>query len=112
MLRETLILLGKEGHHVCRVWDHPTGVAYRDVDGGRKWITYGLEGSSDIIGVLLGGQMLCIEIKTGRATQQENQKKFEAMIKRFGGLYFVAHSAQEALDFVLRAAASCNWSRE
>jgi hypothetical protein len=103
----TLILLGKEAHHVCRVWDNPTGVAYRIDDVGRKqWVTYGFKGSPDIIGILMGGKFLGIEIKSGCAMQQENQKKFESMILSFQGIYFVARSAEEALHCVLRVSSS------
>jgi hypothetical protein len=104
ILNETLILLGREAHVLCRVWDNPTGVAYRDINGRRVWITYGLKGSADIIGILCNGKFLAIEIKSGNAQQKPNQKKFQAMISKMGGHYFVARSSQEALDFVSWAA--------
>lgn len=110
IVKATLILLGKEAHAVCRVWDSPCGVAYRvnEFTSRKEWIAYGHKGGPDIEGILLGGRWLGIEIKSGKATQQQNQVMFEMMINRFGGLYILARSPEEALESVLRAAASCN----
>jgi len=81
---------------IARVWHNGTGVAYRD---NRK-IDYGLVGSADITGILRWGQRLEIEIKTGNATQTPEQKSFEAMIKKMGGIYFVARSVESALEYI------------
>lgn len=51
-----------------------------------RFITFGLKGSSDIIGVYKG-LFLAIEIKTGNATQSKQQKVFEKMICNMGGIY-------------------------
>ena len=105
IVRDTLILLGREAHQLCRVWEHPTGQAYRDHPSGwREHIRYGLPGSSDIIGILITSKFLALEIKSGNAKQQPNQLAFESMIKRFGGFYFIVRSADEALFYVLQAA--------
>lgn len=61
---------------------------------------YGLTGSADIIGILNDGRFLAIEIKSGNATQSKEQKNFEAMIKKFGGVYFVVRSAEDALKML------------
>lgn len=66
----------------------------------RSIFSYGLNGSSDILGILNTGQLLCIEIKSGNARQSATQKNFEAMITRFGGVYIVARSPENALDSV------------
>lgn len=104
IVNETLLLLGREAHHIGRFFSNPTGVAYRDHAWGREWIQYGVKGSGDIWGIIKGGTHLWIEIKSGGATQQENQKDFEKMIIRFGGIYVVARSPEEALDYVFQAA--------
>ena len=67
---------------------------------------YGLVGSADIMGILLGGKIICFECKTGNSVQSKEQKNFEAMIKRFGGLYLVVRAPQEAVDFVIANAAA------
>lgn len=84
---------------LCIVWENPTGAAYRD----GQLIRYGLKGSADITGILITGRRLEIEVKTGNATQQVNQKNYEAMIKKFGGIYIVARSVEDALMCVQKA---------
>lgn len=83
-----------------RFWSQPTGAAYRD----NTLVRYGVIGSADISGILIGGIRVEIEVKTGQATQSDQQKNFERMIKMFGGIYIVAHSVDEALDFLQAAA--------
>lgn len=57
---------------------------------------YGLVGSADILGLTSDGKFLAMEIKVGRDRQSEQQRRFERMIKRMGGRYFVISSADEA----------------
>ena len=104
IVRETLILLGREAYRLGRFFRNETGVAYRDDNGRRTWIAYGIKGSPDIYGILLGGTYIGLEIKSGNATQQPNQKAFQAMVESLGGRYKVCRSAQEALEFVFRVA--------
>ena len=108
IVKQILILLGREASHLGRWFHNPTGVAFRDYTWGRQYIQYGVVGSPDIYGIILGGHYVGIEVKSGAAKQQKNQIAFEKMIKSFGGHYVVARSAEEALDSVLRVAVSCN----
>lgn len=55
-------------------------------------ISYGLKGSADIIGLLNTGRFLAVEVKTGMARQTKEQKAFQQMIDKLGGLYIVARS--------------------
>lgn len=61
---------------------------------------YGLKGSADIMGIVIGGKIIGLEIKTGNASQSQEQKNFEAMLKKFGGIYHVVRSKEEALMFI------------
>ena len=106
IVRETLILLGREAFKLGRFFENPTGVAYRDHSWGREWISYGVKGSPDIYGIILGGRYVGIEIKSGNAIQQDNQVKFQAMVRSFGGFYFVCRSSADALEAVLKAVSS------
>lgn len=101
IVTDTLILLGKKAHHLGRFFPNPTGQAYRDHDWGREHIRYGVLGSPDIYGIITGGRYIGFEVKSGNASQQPNQKRFEAMIKNLGGYYFVVRSPKEALTSVL-----------
>lgn len=94
LLDQVLLALGKRPD--VRLWKNATGVA-RSLDSERV-VSFGLKGSSDLIGILKTGKFLAVEIKTGKAVQTEQQKNFQAMIERFGGLYILARSVQDALD--------------
>ncbi|WP_316979211.1 hypothetical protein [Shumkonia mesophila] len=121
--KRVLLALSQAG---LLVWDHPTGSALSPdilrhvvqenwvgrrladvLKPGRDYrrIAYGLDGSSDLVGILPGGRFLGCEIKTPDGTQQPNQKKFEAAVNRVGGIYIVARSPDEALAQIRAAGA-------
>lgn len=85
-------------------WPNETGQAYVKLDHkkplcekNKRPIRYGLVGSSDILGCV-DGLMICIEMKTKTGKQREAQKLFQAAIERCGGIYFIARSADEAVE--------------
>lgn len=53
-------------------------------------------GHPDLTGILAGGRWFGLEVKRPGQKQSEQQARFEAMVKRFGGLYAVARSVDEA----------------
>lgn len=77
----------------CRAWRQVTGT-YLTPDG-RHVVRAGLIGSADISGILHDGRRLEVEVKSARGTQSKQQKAFEAMVKRMGGVYVVARSVDE-----------------
>lgn len=85
---------------LCRCWSQPTGAAYRDGD----LIRYGIKGSADISGILLDGRRLEVEVKTGNAVQQGNQKAWQEMITAMNGVYIVARSIEDAIKQLQAAA--------
>lgn len=89
--------------NIGRFWQQPTGAAYRN----NTLVRYGVIGSADISGILFGGKRVEIEVKTGKAQQSEVQKQFELMIKMMGGIYFVAHSVEEAVTSI-KSVAACH----
>lgn len=111
IVNETLLLLGQQSF--CRVWRNETGQAiklstYYNAKSknlplealAMGFFRYGCVGSSDIMGIVQGGRLLCVEIKSGNARQSKVQKNFEKMIQRFGGIYVLARTAEEALNKV------------
>ena len=78
----------------CFVWRHPTGTA-RSMDPPYHPISYGLPGSSDIVGMLPGGRFLGVEIKVGRDRQRDTQRAFEARVRQVGGLYVVVRDLDQ-----------------
>jgi hypothetical protein len=80
------LLVALSATKLCMVWRQDTGAAYRN----DRLIRYGLIGSADISGILIGGKRLEIECKTGRAVQTEGQINFQKMIMKMGGIYILA----------------------
>lgn len=79
-----------------RIWRANTGVA-RTMDF-RAVVRFGVVGQADLTGILLGsGRRLEVEVKAPGGVQTTEQKKYQAMIVKFGGVYIVAHSAAEAV---------------
>jgi hypothetical protein len=64
------------------------------IKGVTRYQTYGFPGSPDILGILPNGQYLGIEIKTGNAVQNKNQKKFRKKIDENNGVYLVIRSLE------------------
>jgi len=77
-----------------RVWRQNVGTA-RSMDGKRV-VAFGIKGAADLSGILACGTRLELEVKAKKGRMREAQKSFRAMILRFGGLYFVARSTEEA----------------
>lgn len=90
---------------ICRVWEQPTGVAYRD---NRAPIHYGVKGGADISGIVFDGRRLEIEVKTGKAVQQQNQVFFMEMIRKHNGIYVVARSVEGAIMAVKQEVNRCS----
>lgn len=79
-----------------RVWIRPVGF-----DSHRK-IRYGVPGETDVDGIVAPwGRRLAIEIKTGEADLSPEQVKWrDNCIHKFGGIYIIARSVEQALaDF-------------
>lgn len=62
-------------------------------------LSWGIEGGADIQGCCMG-LWFGIEMKTATGRQRESQKVFQRNIERAGGVYFIARTAQEAVDGV------------
>lgn len=75
-----------------RIWRNNTG-SIKTPDG--RFVTFGLKGSADILGIMRGGRFLAIEVKTATGRQSEHQKNFQNMIESFGGVYILARSAED-----------------
>ncbi len=82
-----------------RIWRQNTGVA----KFGNRKVRFGIPGQADITGILPDGRRLEIEVKSATGRQSEEQKKFQAMIERFGGLYILAYSPEDVMTALWRA---------
>lgn len=90
-------------HPSLRIWRQNTGVGWfkdgkpaRQTDPGAYPVKFGVPGQGDISGLLLpNGQRLEIECKTERGRQSDEQRSFQLMIERFGGLYVLVRSVED-----------------
>lgn len=61
-------------------------------------IRVGIPGQCDLWGfVAPRGRLLEIEVKTGKATLSNVQEKWRDLIVKFGGIYILARSVEQAL---------------
>lgn len=75
------------------IWHNNTGSGTLD---GKRFVKFGLVGSSDFIGLSSDGKLLCIECKTGTGRQTFDQRKFQERVQKLGGRYFIVRDVLEA----------------
>lgn len=104
ILREILVALSAlqrhDGSPVCRVWRQHVG-AFLGPSG--NVVKVGIEGQADIGGVLCNGRALQVEVKSATGRTSDAQERWGAMVRRLGGLWLVARSADEAVAAVREA---------
>jgi hypothetical protein len=99
LLQKVLLALGSRPD--CRCWRQNTG-RLPDPRTGR-WVSFGLKGSADILGILKGGRFLAVETKVPGGRLRPEQLAFCHMLTSFGGLYIVARSVEDAVRAVEEA---------
>ncbi len=77
-----------------RMWRSNVGVARI----GRRVVRFGIPGQADLTGILPGGRRLEVEVKSPHGRQSPQQRAFQRMIERFGGLYVLARSPDDVRD--------------
>jgi len=59
-------------------------------------VRFGVKGMADIHCIQLPhGRLIAIEVKTDRGRQSKDQKRYERMITKYGGLYVLARSVED-----------------
>lgn len=92
------ILLALGSRTDCRVWRQNTG---RLPDRYGRWITFGVPGCPDILGVLRpSGRLISIEVKTATGRLRPEQIAFRDMLVSHGALYILARSIDDAVRAV------------
>jgi hypothetical protein len=66
-----------------------------------QFMGFGKRGSSDILGILPGGRILCIECKAKGGRLSSEQREFMDRVRGLGGMTIVAHSFKD-IDEALR----------
>ena len=94
--RDVLLALGARSD--CRVWRQNSGLLLSPATGIP--VRAGILGCADLSGIVLGGRRLELELKAERGTPSEFQLQFGAMITRYGGLWCVIRSVEDAIAAV------------
>jgi len=81
-----------------RLWRANTGVARI----GRRVVRFGVPGQADLTGILPGGVRLEVEVKSEDGRQSPEQKCYQAMIERLGGVYVLARSVEDVRNAIGR----------
>jgi hypothetical protein len=83
-------------HEEIFAWRNNSGLLF--IQGRR--VQLGATGSPDIIGIMPdgSGRFFGIEVKGSRGRQNPNQIEFERQVKKWNGVYIVAHSLEEAIN--------------
>ena len=76
-----------------RLWRQNTGAA-KDPRTGQV-IRFGIKGQADLSGILQGGRRIEIECKTATGRQTKEQKAWQRMIEKMGGLYVLARGVED-----------------
>ncbi len=93
---QNLILLTFGTRHDMRLWRANVGAARI----GRRVVRFGVPGQADLTGILPGGIRLEIEVKTNVGQQTPEQKAYQRIIQRFGGVYVLARSVDDVWNAI------------
>ncbi len=85
-----------------RLWRANVGVARigGPRSAGGRVVRFGLPGQADLTGILPSGVRLEIEVKRPGCPQTPEQKAFQKMIDRFGGVYVLARSVEDVWQVI------------
>ena len=79
-----------------RLWRANVGAARF----GGQVVRFGVPGQADLTGILPNGLRLEIEVKSASGRQSTDQRHYQAMIERFGGVYVLARSVADVWDAI------------
>lgn len=82
-----------QDHETVILWKNQSGVAFR----GKYLVGLAPKGSPDIVGLTTLGKFVGIEVKTGNAKLNKDQKEFRDRIEELGGIYGVARSLNDVI---------------
>ena len=89
-----------DGRPICIVWRQHVG---KLMSPSGYVTSVGVEGQADLGGVLFTGQALQIEVKSATGKLREGQVRWGEAMQRMNVVWFVARSAEEAVEAVLNA---------
>ena len=78
-------------------WRNNTGAAKAQYKGKRRFIRYGLKGSSDILGILPDGRFLAIECKRKGTYPTKDQRAFLKQIEANKGVALLVRNIADLI---------------
>ena len=90
----TEVLMALHGHPLV-AWAHRQNTGAAKV--GNRFVRFGWRGCSDILGMLKDGRLLAVECKSTRGRLRPEQAEFLGLVRRFGGVAFVAHDCRDVV---------------
>ncbi len=78
-----------------RIWRANTGAAQM---ANGQFVRFGIPGQADLSGITADGRRLEIEVKSATGRLRPDQIAFGNMIRKFGGIYIVARSVEQAVQ--------------
>lgn len=83
-------------HHEAVAWCERQNTGAAKV--GKRFIRFGWRGCSDLIGMLKDGRLLAVEVKAPSGKLRAEQAEFLSLVRRFGGVAFVARNAANVIS--------------
>ena len=80
-------------------WRNNIGVA--SMRGSTVRFGVGGPGGADLLGLDHRGRFIAIEVKTPTGRQSPEQRCFEQLVQRLGGVYLIMRSVEDARSFLL-----------
>lgn len=82
-------------HHPAVAWCERQNTGAAKV--GERFIRFGWRGCSDLIGMMKDGRLLAVEVKAPSGKLRTEQAEFLSLVRRFGGVAFVARSLSDVM---------------
>ena len=76
-------------------WRQNAGALPKTYKGKTQYVTFGAKGMSDIVGIMPGGQVVCVECKMPGGKTTPHQERFLELVRQQGGRAMVAQSLDE-----------------
>ncbi|MBL8406882.1 MAG: VRR-NUC domain-containing protein [Candidatus Accumulibacter sp.] len=82
-------------HHPLVAWVERQNSGVARIGG--RFVRFGWPGCSDVLGQLKDGRLLAVECKAPKGKLQAEQAEFLSLVRRFGGVAFLARDCRDVL---------------
>ena len=82
-------------HHPLVAWCERQNSGVARIGG--RFVRFGWPGCSDVLGQLKDGRLLAVECKAPKGRATDEQAQFLSLVRRFGGVAFLARDCRDVL---------------